>query len=133
VSHLNNGRPDEENSMLEGSCHCGAITFSVPGKPEWLTECNCSICRRIGARWAHFERDEVELSAQPNATIAYVQGDKTLAVHTCKRCGCTPYWLGLDPEAGTRMALNFRMCDPDETLDIPVRHFDGADTWQFLD
>ena len=113
---MNNGQPDEENSMLEGSCHCGAITFSVPGKPEWLTECNCSICRRIGARWAHFERGEVEISAKPEALV---WDRRSVAL--------------LDPEAGTRMALNFRMCDPDETLDIPVRHFDGADTWQFLD
>jgi hypothetical protein len=119
--------------MINGACHCGAVTFAVERTPEWLTECNCSICRRIGARWAHFERNDVRLSAPPDGTIAYVQGDRTLALHTCKVCGCTPYWLGLDPDLSTRMAINFRMCEPDEIADIPVRHFDGADTWQFLD
>ena len=119
--------------MIHGACHCGAIAFAVERKPEWLTECNCSICRRIGALWAHFKRDEVELSAPSGATIAYVQGDRTLAVHTCKVCGCTPFWLGLEPEAGTRMAVNFRMCEPADIAGIPVRHFDGADSWQFLD
>ena len=119
--------------MIHGACHCGAITFAVERKPEWLTECNCSICRRIGAFWAHFERDEIELSAPSDSTIAYVQGDRTLAVHTCKVCGCTPFWLGLSPVAGTRMAVNFRMCEPEDIAGIPVRHFDGADSWQFLD
>lgn len=119
--------------MIKGSCHCGAITFSVPRKPDWLTECNCSICRRIAALWAHFELDEVEISEPPDGTIAYIQGDKTLATHTCRECGCTPYWLSLEAGENNRMATNFRMCDPSEIADIPVRHFDGADSWQFLD
>lgn len=54
-------------------------------------------------------------------------------MHTCNTCGCTPYWLGLNPETNTRMAVNFRLCEPADTADIPVRRFDGADTWQFLD
>ncbi len=119
--------------MIKGSCHCGNVTFSVQHKPDWLTECNCSICRRIGAHWAHFTAQDVEISAAPDATIAYVQGDKLLAMHTCKQCGCTPYWVGLQPDEKSRMAVNFRMCDPDDIDDIRLRHFDGADTWQFLD
>lgn len=119
--------------MIQGSCHCGAIVFKVERAPDWLTDCNCSVCRRIGARWAHFGRDEVELTVPPDGTIAYIQGDGTLAMHTCNTCGCTPYWLGLNPETGTRMAVNFRLCEPADTADIPVRRFDGADTWQFLD
>ena len=119
--------------MITGSCHCGAVTFAAPGNPQWLTECNCSICRRIGALWAHFERREVEIVAPPDGTIEYVQGDETLAVHTCITCGCTPYWLSLDPVPDSRMAVNFRLCDPAEIEHIPVRRFDGADTWQFLD
>lgn len=119
--------------MIEGSCHCGAISFVIPRQPEWLTECNCSICRRIGALWAYYERRDVEITALADAAIAYIQGDQTLAVHTCKTCGCTPYWLGLDGAPDGRMAVNFRMCDPSFLERVPVRHFDGADTWKFLD
>jgi hypothetical protein len=119
--------------MIKGTCHCGAVTFNAPRKPEWLTECNCSICRRIGAKWAHFDQQDVEIMIPKDGTIGYVQGDKTLVTHTCKQCGCTTHWLGIDPEAGGRMAVNFRMCEPSDIKDIPVRHFDGADTWKFLD
>jgi hypothetical protein len=119
--------------VIEGSCHCGAISFAIPRLPEWLSACNCSICRRIGARWAYFERHEVDISAPAGSTIAYVQGDRTLAVHSCRTCGCTPYWLSLDNEPNGRMAVNFRMCDPSLWDGIPVRRFDGADTWKFLD
>jgi hypothetical protein len=47
--------------------------------------------------------------------------------------GCTPYWENLNPGENSRMAVNFRMCDPADIDDIKLRHFDGADTWQFLD
>lgn len=68
-----------------------------------------------------------------DATIAYVQGDRTLAMHTCRTCGCTTHWIGLDAGESSRMAVNFRLCDPDEIPNIPVRRFDGADAWQYLD
>lgn len=31
------------------------------------------------------------------------------------------------------MAVNASLADPERLRDIPVRHFDGADTWEFLD
>jgi hypothetical protein len=31
------------------------------------------------------------------------------------------------------MAVNLRLADPKDIKDIPLRHFDGADTWTFLD
>ena len=119
--------------MVEGSCHCGTITFTVTGIPEWLTDCNCSICRRIGALWAHFPLDAVTVDAPKDETIAYLQGDKTLVTHSCKNCGCTTHWLPVDPAEFNRMAVNFRMCDPAVTSGISIRRFDGADTWQFID
>ncbi len=119
--------------MLQGTCHCGTVKFVVSKLPEYLTDCNCSICRRIGARWAHYPPEAVSIDAPDGATIGYVQGDKTLTTHTCKRCGCTTHWMPIDPAEHNRMAVNFRMCDPAEVGKLRVRHFDGADTWQFLD
>jgi hypothetical protein len=119
--------------MIEGSCHCGAVNFTVRQQPEWLTECNCSICRKIGALWAHYQIEDVAISAPADATISYVQGDKTLAVHTCKECGCTTHWESLQPELNRRMAVNYRMCSPDDVAGLTVRKFDGADSWTFLD
>ena len=31
------------------------------------------------------------------------------------------------------MAVNLAMAAPDQIADIPVRHFDGAESWRFLD
>jgi hypothetical protein len=119
-------------AVISGSCHCGKVSFSVAHEPKWLTECNCTICRRIGALWAHFERKDVLIEGA-DETISYIQGDKTLAVHTCSTCGCTTHWDNLTPGDDARMAVNFRMCDPDRVAEIRIRHLDGADTWEYLD
>ena len=117
--------------MLKGSCHCGAVTFILNAVPEHLTACNCSVCRRIGALWAHdsIEKFEIQSSGE---TSTYIWGDKSLAFHSCKNCGCTTHWANLDP-GGDVMAVNCRMVDPEDVVSIPVKQFDGADSWEYLD
>jgi hypothetical protein len=41
--------------MHQGSCHCGAVRLTLPSTPEVATDCNCSLCRRIGGPWVYFE------------------------------------------------------------------------------
>ena len=120
-------------TKLEGSCHCGNVKFSVSAAPEWLTRCNCSICRRLGALWAHVAIDSVHLTCGPEGTISYVHGDRTLAFHTCKQCGCTSHWENLIPDQHPNMAVNALLCPDDEMSRYRIRHFDGAETWKFLD
>ena len=43
---------------LTASCHCGAVRIEVQRAPRTLTGCNCSVCRRHGALWAHDELGE---------------------------------------------------------------------------
>ncbi len=118
--------------MHHGSCHCGAVQFELSESPEALVDCNCSICRRLSALWGHVPISSVQIAAAPDATIAYVQGDKMLAMHSCKNCGCSTHWESL-VEDGEHMAVNFRMCDPAELEQFEIKKFDGADTWQFLE
>lgn len=119
--------------MFEGSCHCGAVRFSVSEAPQWLTRCNCSYCRRAGASWGHFTNDKVRLSYDPAQVVHYAWGDKTLAFVSCKVCGCTTHWEAIDARPGSRMAVNFNMCEPKAIEGLRVRHFDGAQSWEFLD
>ena len=60
-------------------------------------------------------------------------GDRLLAFHSCMTCGCTTHWKGVGANDPQNMAVNMAMCDENEIRDIPVRQFDGADTWEFLD
>lgn len=119
--------------MIRGSCHCGAVKFVYPDRPEWLKQCNCSYCRRAGALWAYAETGRITLEFVEGATIRYISGDKTLAFHSCRTCGCTTHWENLDPSPEARMGVNLAMAEPAAIADLRVRRFDGADSWTYLD
>ncbi len=56
-----------------------------------------------------------------------------MAFVTCATCGCTTHWEGLGTDPGSRMAVNCAMAERGDIAGIPVRRFDGADTWTYLD
>lgn len=114
-----------------GECHCGAVQFAVEDTPRWLTRCNCSICRRIGALWFHTTPTNVTVTAAEDMLAGYSTGDKILEIMRCKNCGCTTHWVPLNGD--DRMAVNMNMVDPMTIKDDRIRHFDGADTWAFVD
>lgn len=51
--------------MLTGGCFCGAIRYETDGVPFDLTNCRCSICRRISGApfvaWFSVRRDTFRL------------------------------------------------------------------------
>jgi hypothetical protein len=117
--------------MIEAACHCGAVKLTVETAPTEVTECNCSICRRLGARWAYYSPSQVKITKQ-GMTQPYVWGDRMLAFHRCKTCGVTTHWQSLDG-AQKRMAINARNVDGLDWDKIRVRHFDGANAWEYMD
>lgn len=118
--------------MIEGTCHCGAVRIEVAEAPAQVTECNCSICRRVGTLWAYYAPAQVHIVG-PTAT--YRHGDKTIDFHHCAVCGCTTHW---SPIAGVRdtarMGINARLLDAEVLARARVRRLDGAsENWRYLD
>jgi hypothetical protein len=91
---------------LQGRCHCGGVTLSVPGPPAEVTQCGCSICRRIGALWAYYPVGQVAIRGE---THDYVWGRRYITFRRCAQCGCVIAWTprGVHPECG----VNARMLD----------------------
>ncbi|HET9160528.1 MAG TPA: GFA family protein [Caulobacteraceae bacterium] len=114
--------------MIAGSCHCGQVRFEVE-KPQAVTSCNCSICRRLGWILAYYEADQVRMGAGQGRTAGYIQGDRTLASHHCPTCGVATHWVGRGEHAH-RIGVNIRLFDPKDLDGVTVRFLDGADTWQ---
>lgn len=111
--------------MIEASCHCGAIRFSVATAPDEVNSCNCSICRRYGTLWAYYDRAEVRFDAGNGPTDTYIWGDRMLTFHRCRTCGCVAYWLPVDP-AASRLGVNARLMAPDVLAAARVMYGDGA-------
>ncbi|MFM5924375.1 MAG: GFA family protein [Novosphingobium sp.] len=105
-----------------GSCHCGAVEVTLSSAPVELSECNCSICRRIAGLWHYCSVDD---AAVTGPCEGYVQGDRTLTTWRCEHCGCVTHWTAIDP-AYRRMGINLRMFDPEIWMDLPRRLVDGA-------
>ena len=125
----------EQSSLpsLHGSCHCGAVSLTLPSRPEKATRCNCSLCRRVGGVWAYYEFGTVLIDGHPDQTVDYVQGDRTLRTIRCKTCGIVTHWEPLPPKVGARHGVNLNNFEPKLLESVHIRRFDGADTWSFLD
>lgn len=105
----------------------------MPDKPGSLTECNCSICRRLSGLWAYYRRDEVRVACAPGALSAYVWGDRCIEFYHCTTCGCTTHYESVEKLPDSRVAVNVRGAEPADIEGIPIRRFDGAATWKYID
>jgi len=120
--------------MIEGSCHCGSVRWTFDGDPGSATACNCTICRRYGVLWAYdYEGERIKISGE---TAVYTRGDEPgIGFHFCSNCGNVGYWRGLAlrPDGRRRIAVNLRLADdPAAVAHLPIRHFDGLDTFRDL-
>jgi hypothetical protein len=119
--------------IFEASCHCGAVRLEADHPPPTVTECNCSICRRYGARWAYFTHSTARVIAAADAIAVYSWGDREIGFCHCTHCGCLTHYESSDKSGDYRIAINARMAAPEKVDHIRVRHFDGAGSWTYLD
>ena len=123
---------EEDEPLIHGSCHCGAVRWTFEGEPDGATACNCTVCRRYGTLWAYdYDNEGIKVSGE---TRAYVRGDRMLGFYFCPSCGCVAYWRGLmaDGQGRVRIAVNLRLAEPEAVARIPIDHFDGLDTFKDL-
>ncbi len=122
----------ETQVVLEGSCHCGVVSWRYSSIPEGATACNCTVCRRYGALWIYgYEGQDVELHGPSKA---YVRGGETLEFHFCSICGCVVAWRAreVDSEGRRRLAVNVRLAEPEAVAKIPIDHFEGLVSFEDL-
>jgi hypothetical protein len=119
--------------MISNTCHCGAVQIAIPGQPEWVIDCNCSICRRYGALWAQYKVGTVRVTGHPEHTVEYIWGEKTIRTLRCRHCGCVTHWDPLAMSDDAKLGVNVRNFEPEQIGAVPTRRFDGANTWTYLD
>ena len=116
--------------MIQGSCHCGAVSWLFEGQPEDATACNCTVCRRYGVLWAYdYDGEGIKVSGN---TRPYIRGE-VIEFRFCPVCGCVTYWRARREKDGRRrIAVNLRLAEPEAVARIPIRHFDGLKTFEDL-
>jgi hypothetical protein len=125
----------ETAAMLMGTCHCGALNWSLEGDPGSITACNCTLCRRYGALWAYdYEGRRIRTWGPSSVYTRPGKADPALEIHFCPTCGCVLCWRGLrlEKDGGRRMAVNIRLAPPEAVADLRIDHFDGLDSFDDL-
>jgi len=121
--------------MLTGTCHCGAVRWSFDGMPDQATACNCTLCRRYGVLWIYdYEGEQIVIDGP---TASYTRDDQEepfLEILFCAKCGCVASWraLSANDEGRRRMAVNLRLSEPEPVAHLPIRHFEGLETFKGL-
>ena len=112
--------------MIRAACHCEAVRFEIASPPEWVLDCNCTLCRKYGALWTYFRGPEgqAKLLAKPDpaATQTYTWLDGDIAFHRCKTCGCVSH---LEAE-GVIFGMNCRLMAGLDPTTVVVRRIDNS-------
>jgi hypothetical protein len=119
--------------MIRASCHCGAVVMEADSLPATVTSCNCSICRRIAGLWAYYARSRARLVAGHDAVAAYSPGTTASSSSITAAIAAAARYESVKKTPESRFAINVRCLAPEEIAPLKVRHFDGADTWKYLD
>lgn len=121
--------------MLKGTCHCGEIAWTLDTVPKTVTACNCTICRRYGALWAYgYLGEDIKTTGQTSAYQRRNSGDGDIHFNFCTTCGCVTHFIAVNVDANglKRTAVNVRLSDPSLVNEVPIRHFDGHDSYKEL-
>ena len=109
-----------------GSCHCGAVAFTVEGEPpKEALSCNCSHCRRKGFLLTFVPASAFTLDRGEDALRSYLFNTHEIEHLFCTTCGTQAFARGKSPDGEVR-AVNLR-CVPDLDLKgLTIKDVDGA-------
>ena len=113
-------------------CHCGAITLTLQQRPREITECNCSLCRSTGVRWAYLPRSELGILPAAGLTDSYAWNGRHVDFHRCRTCGCVTHWVPRDAGREQR-GVNANLLPQEVFAAARLRHRDGAGSGDYTD
>jgi hypothetical protein len=114
-----------------GSCHCGAVKFSVVIDASQGTRCNCSICTKLSIIGGRGKLGTLEVTGADNL-VAYEWGMKVAKRYSCKTCSVYLYGVGhLAELGGDFLSINLNVLDDIDPNILPVAHWDGRhNNWE---
>ena len=113
--------------QYQGSCHCGAVRFSITTDEPISSalRCNCTMCARKGAPMSTmvFEREELNIEADEDALGLYQFGARTAKHFFCRHCGIYPFHE--TARVPGKYRVNLGCIDAIDSVSLPFEVFDG--------
>ena len=78
-------------ASYDGSCHCGAVRFTIETDFQKLTTCDCSICRRKNALMVKVPEQRMTVHSGSENLAEYRFHTATARHFFCKTCGIYPF------------------------------------------
>lgn len=81
--------------LINGSCHCANITFTLTMDPDPreipARACSCSFCSKHGGVWTSDPNGVLRIAVrEPSHVSKYSFGTRTAEFHICSLCGVVP-------------------------------------------
>jgi hypothetical protein len=115
--------------MLNLSCHCGRVGVRTEKRPDFIHDCNCTLCQKTGAIWGYFQPSEV---AVQGATTGYSRDDKAepgVSIRFCSNCGATTHFelteAAIAKFGNTMLGVNMRLADENDLVGVELRYPNG--------
>ncbi|MGY5451579.1 GFA family protein [Agarivorans sp. MS3-6] len=107
-----------------GSCHCGAVRFSLKTSLEPAVRCNCSLCQRKGIVMVTADDTSFELLSGEQALTLYQWNTQVAKHYFCKHCGIYTFHNPRTAPALTR--VNAGCLEGVDPLSLDVGVVNGA-------
>ena len=115
--------------MLKLSCTCGRVRIETAQRPDFVHECNCTLCGKSGARWAYLHPSEVTVEGETRGFSREDKEDPAAELHFCTTCGVTTHFVLTESAVAkfgnVQMGLNVRLADEADLAGIELRYPDG--------
>jgi hypothetical protein len=111
--------------IYHGSCHCGAVRFTVEGEIAEGYVCDCSLCTKKNALMANVHESRLKITAGEDMLGLYQWNARIAKHYFCKQCGIYPFHR--KRSMPDHYGVNLKALDDFDWTSVPVRAAEGKD------
>ncbi|MNP34498.1 Glutathione-dependent formaldehyde-activating enzyme [compost metagenome] len=107
----------------QGTCHCGAVEFSIEADMTELIHCDCSLCSKKNALMVTVRAEHLQVIKGQNALSLYQWNTGKAEHYFCSTCGI--YTFNRRRMNPNLYSVNAWCLAGLDVASLPLRHVDG--------